>query len=186
MAQQAMQRMTVTEFLTFEDGTDTRYQLIDGDLMAMAPPARGHGALAARLIRLVGSVLKPPCDVIAEAGIVPDEASESFFVADIAVTCTPSLPSDPILPEPRLIVEVLSPSTTAIDLHRKLPAYRAMPSVQDVLIVATNEARIEHWHREVDSWKVRDLRPGDALAIEALGVTIDVGALYDGVLGEAS
>jgi Uma2 family endonuclease len=174
--------MTVAEFLTFEDGTDTRYQLIDGELMAMAPPMRGNGALAARLMRHIGNALGSGCEVIAQAGIVPEEDSDSFFVADLAVTCTASLASDPIVPAPRLIVEVLSPSTTATDLNRKLPAYRAMPSVQDVLIVATSEARVEHWQREADGWKVRDLRPGDMLEIAPLGVTIDVGALYDGVL----
>jgi len=182
MAQQAARRMTVAEFLDFEDGTDTRYQLIDGDLNAMAPPMRGHGALTMRTGRMIGAALKPGCEVIVQAGIVPDEASDSFFVADLAVTCSPSLASDPIIPEPRLIVEVLSPSTTATDLNRKLPAYRAMPSVQEVLIVATSEPRVEHWHREADGWKVRDLRPGDILAIETLGVTIDVAALYQGVL----
>lgn len=186
MAQHAGQRMTIAEFLDFDDGTDTRYELIDGELTAMAPPMRGHGALAARLIRMIGNGLSPPCEAISQAGIVPDEASNSFFVADIVVTCSASLASDPVIAEPRLIVEVLSPTTTATDLNRKLPAYRAMPSVQDVLIVASTERRIEHWQRHGDVWQVRDLRDQGVVRIEALAVAIDVDALYAGVLDPPS
>lgn len=182
MAQHAVKRMTVEEFLTFEDGTDVRYELIDGQPTAMAPPMRAHGALVMRLGRMIGNALRPPCEAIGEAGVVPDEASDSFFVADIAVTCTLSLPSDPIIADPVLIVEVLSPTTTASDLSRKLPAYRSMPSVLDILIVASTERRIEHWHRMADGWKVRDLREAGRLEIESLGIAIEVEALYAGVL----
>ena len=53
MAEPAIKRMTLDEFLCWEDGTDTRYELVGGFPAAMAPPARAHGMLCARLDRLV-------------------------------------------------------------------------------------------------------------------------------------
>jgi putative restriction endonuclease len=50
MAEPAIRRMTLEEFLRWDDGTDTRYELIDGFPVAMAPPAEAHRILAARLV----------------------------------------------------------------------------------------------------------------------------------------
>jgi Uma2 family endonuclease len=49
MAEPAIRHMTLAEFLRWEDGTDTRYELIAGSPVAMAPPTRAHGMLCARL-----------------------------------------------------------------------------------------------------------------------------------------
>ena len=47
MAEQAQTLMTVDEFLAWDDGTDTRYELVDGTVRAMAPPAGAHGTIVA-------------------------------------------------------------------------------------------------------------------------------------------
>ena len=49
MSEAAVKRMTLAEFLRWEDGTDTRYELLGGCPAAMAPPAIAHGILALRL-----------------------------------------------------------------------------------------------------------------------------------------
>jgi Uma2 family endonuclease len=52
MSEPAIGRMTLAEFLRWDDGTDTRWELVDGVPVAMAPPAVAHGILAARLAGL--------------------------------------------------------------------------------------------------------------------------------------
>src|SRR5215469_15126385 len=71
MAELAIKPMTLDEFLAWEDGTDTRYELIGGFPVAMAPPARAHGILCARLAGMIDIVLRSrrPCTVQSEAGI---------------------------------------------------------------------------------------------------------------------
>jgi len=49
MAAPAIKPMTLDEFLRWDDGTDTHYELIGGSPMAMAPPSEVHRALAIRL-----------------------------------------------------------------------------------------------------------------------------------------
>ena len=70
MAEPAIRRMTLGEFLHWEDGTDTRYELIDGFPMAMAPPARAHGMLCARLAGAIDAALRSrrPCSAQTAAG----------------------------------------------------------------------------------------------------------------------
>ena len=172
---------TLDEFLAFDDGTERRYELFDGQVVAMAPDSDVDGALVARLVVRIGGGLRPPCEVVIEAGIVPPECADSWYQADLAVTCA-GLTGQQFVAEPRLLVEVLSPSTAATDRDRKLPDYRTIPSLQDILVVSSSEPRIEHYRREADGWKIHDLRGGGTLRLEALGISIDLGELYGGVL----
>jgi hypothetical protein len=63
MAEPAIKHMTLAEFLSWEDGTDTRYELIGGLTMAMAPPARAHRMLFVRLGGMIDAGLRSrwPC-----------------------------------------------------------------------------------------------------------------------------
>jgi Putative restriction endonuclease len=47
MADVAEKRMTVAEFLTWDDGTDTRYELLDGRPVPMAPVTASHSIIVA-------------------------------------------------------------------------------------------------------------------------------------------
>jgi Uma2 family endonuclease len=92
MSELAIKRMTLAEFLSWEDGSDTRYELIDGFPVAMAPPAEAHRILAARLIARIDAALasRRPCNVQPEAGVLRAERGDSYFIADIAVICQPN------------------------------------------------------------------------------------------------
>ena len=79
-------------------------------------------------------------------------------------------------------MEVLSPSTAATDRDRKLPDYRTIPSLRDILVVSSSEPRIEHYRREADGWKIHDLRGEGSVRLEALGISLDLRELYAGVL----
>ncbi len=40
------QRLSLDDYLAYEEGTDTRYELVNGELIAMAQPKGRHGAIA--------------------------------------------------------------------------------------------------------------------------------------------
>jgi Uma2 family endonuclease len=182
MAQVKEKLWTLEEFLAFDDGTDTSYQLFEGRIVAMNPPLRGHGTLVARLTALVSGQLKLPCEVVAGAGIVPVNRRHSWYKADLIVTCTPGDPKDPFVAEPVLVVEVLSPTTSATDFSRKLPDYQQIPSMRDILLVSSLERLIRHWRRDPDGW-LEDAHRGSAtLRLSGLPVAIALPDLYDRIL----
>ena len=158
MASHAPQRMTLAAFLEWDDGTDRRYQLIDGVPVMMAPATEAHGELAAALCVEIGSRLKRPCRVISEAGITVPDRSDTYYVADLAVTCAPREPGRRMVAEPVLIVEVLSPSTghrwTAV---RKVADYRTLPSVRGDPDRLPRRATGQLQRRTADGWRVEDL-----------------------------
>ncbi len=66
--------------------------------------------------------------------------------------------TDEIL-NPRLVAEVLSPSTADRDRGSKFTTYRTIPSFREYLLVSQNEPLIEHyWQTDDRRWHLEDLR----------------------------
>lgn len=149
--------MTLAEFLDWDDGSDRRYELADGYALMMAPATEAHGELAARLTMQIGSRLQDPCRVISEAGIAIPDRADTYYIADLAVTCAPREPGRRMVVEPVLVVEVLSPSTGQVDRWRKVADYRTLQSVKEILVVFSDERRVEVQRRTPDGWRVEDL-----------------------------
>jgi Uma2 family endonuclease len=180
MAEAALELMTVEELLRWDDRSDRRYQLIRGAVVMMAPATRRHGVLASRVGRAVGARLRAPCEVQSEAGILLPDSRHDFYVADLAVSCSP-LGSEQWCPDPILVVEVLSPSTEDEVRHEKLPNYRRLPSLRHILLVSSEAVLIEHWRRPSLAWNREALRGGALLRLEALGIELPVDEIYAGL-----
>jgi Uma2 family endonuclease len=149
MAEPAIKPMTLDEFLRWDDGTDTRYELIGGCPAAMAPPAEAHSMLAVHWVSRIDAALsaRRPCRALIEAGITRPDRADTYFVADIAATCAPPVPGRQATEDPFLIVEILSPGTERHDRRAKLPAYRQIETVQEIALVASDEFYAETHRR---------------------------------------
>jgi Uma2 family endonuclease len=178
MVDVAQKRMTVTEFLIWDDGTDTRYELIDGRPVAMAPVAASHSIIVVNLGHALKSRLKAPCYAGSEAGVERPGRDDTFYEADIAVSCTPVTPGIAAIPGPVILIEVLSPSTIEHDRGRKAYDYRRVPSVQEIVLVASEQRHIVVWRRRGAKWEVEDLIGDAALELEAVGVQIPFAVIY--------
>lgn len=184
MAEPAVRPMTLDEFLRWDDGTDTRYELIGGFPVAMAPPAEAHGVLAARMAVLLESALatRRPCRTAMEAGVIRSDRADDFFIADIAVTCARPEPGRQHVKDPILLIEILSPSTERHDRRIKLPAYRQIESVQEILLIASDSRYAELHRRQGEQWITELLRgPEGTLSLASVGFESSMAELYDGI-----
>lgn len=184
MSEPATRGMTVDEFLRWEDGTDTRYELVGGFVYAMAPPAPPHGALFARLAGLIDAALRSrgPCIVQGEAGIAKPERNDTCYVADLAVTCQPVRAEDRLMRDPVLIVEILSPSTNAFDRNTKVPDYRRIASVHEILLIDSQTIFAEVLRREGDHWITEIVQgPAATLSLTSVPLTVAMADLYEGI-----
>jgi Uma2 family endonuclease len=184
MAEPALKRMSVDEFLRWEDGTDTRYELVDGVVVAMAPPARSHRILAARLGGAIDAALRRrrPCAAESEAGVARPDRADLCFVADIAVSCDPARRDEQLIPNPMLIVEILSPGTNAFDRNVKVPEYRQIPSVQEILLLDSTTAFAEILRRDGERWITEIVQGTEAtLSLASVPLTVAMSELYEGV-----
>lgn len=169
---------TIDDFIALEDDSDTRYELHAGHIVVMAPASMTHGELVPRLAAVLGRPLTSPCRVLTEAGITVRDRAESYYRADLVVTSEPRQRGQLWVNEPLVVVEVLSPSPTAIDFDRKLHDYRRMASLRHILLVDSERARIHHLTRDGERWVIGDVGPGERLRLDAIGAGLDVDELY--------
>ena len=184
MSELAIKPMSLGEFLRWDDGSDARYELVDGFPVAMAPPARAHGMLCARLAGLIDAGLRSrrPCAAQTEAGIALPDRDDSFYVADIAVSCRPYEHGDQLVKEPILLVEILSPGTEMHDRLTKVPTYRNIESVEEILLLDSETAYAEVLRREGERWTTTLVHGADAaLHLASTGLSVSMAELYDGI-----
>src|SRR5262249_19060761 len=151
MAETAQRRMSLAEFLGWDDGTDARYELIGGLAVAMAPPLEAHGTIVGNLARHIGNHLEPPCRVVAEAGLVPKDRRDTYYHVDLLVTCAPPVRGTGNPREPLIAIEVLSPSRATHDRRIKMLDYSRMPSIREIVVIDSRERRAQVWHRGDDA-----------------------------------
>ena len=178
MGEPAPRAMTASEFLLWDDGTDTRHELIDGAIVAMAPPSHVHGVIAGNAYSEIRLRLdhRPPCHGVVEAGIRLDQ--RNHYRADVAATCTEPQGA-PYVEEPFLIVEVISESSWRDDVGTKLQRYIALPSVREIWLIDSRERWVQVWRRAEDTWIVTmPLRGSAKFASEALAGEVELDDLY--------
>jgi Uma2 family endonuclease len=181
MADPAPRRMSLAEFYDWNPPGDTRYQLIEGTPVAMAPAGGPHQVMAGTVARKLGQALdrRPGCAVRIEAGIVPPWRRNTYYQADLAVSCRP-VEQDWETKDPILIVEILSPSTEDDDRKVKLPDYRRLPSVEEIVLIDPNRLHCEVYRRRADGGWLHDLLvDADArLRLESVGLDIPLLDVY--------
>ncbi|MEO5333477.1 MAG: Uma2 family endonuclease [Magnetococcus sp. YQC-5] len=171
--------VTVEAFLNRDDPDDLRCELLQGRVVAMAPPSPLHGKLVARLAVVLQRQLQAPCAVVVEAGIRVQEPADTFFQADLAVSCTPFGREARFLPDPVVIVEVLSPASQSHDRGNKVAGYRFLPSVREILLLSSTAWHVEWWHRTVEGWLVMDWIGRDIrLLLESIGTGFTLAEIY--------
>jgi Uma2 family endonuclease len=175
--------MTTAEFLAWDAPGPGRWQLVDGEPVAMAPASRTHGALQLELGSLIRNHLVAsgsPCTAITEPGIIPRIlASENFRIPELAVTCTRYETEEYDVSNPVLIVEILSPSNRA-ETWKNVWSYTTIPSLREILILSSTAMRAELLRRGSDeSWPASSsaIEDGD-LTLDSIDFTVALAAIY--------
>ena len=150
----------------------------------MAGGTPEHALLGARmLIQIGGQLAGGPCQPFTSDLAVELEAGGYYCYPDLTVVCGPVERSEhgPAATNPTVVVEGLSPSTFRWDRGGRAEAYRRVPSLQAVVFVATDRQSVEGFARDGERWVLIEPDADRRFRLDALGVSVDVGALYDGM-----
>jgi len=185
MAQAAHHRFTFDEYVRIEEESGIKHEFVAGGIFAMAGGTPEHAAVTANVARMLGNQLSgKPCRVYSPDLRVRVQASGLATYADVTVICG-SLDLDPADPKrhtavnPRVLVEVLSPSTEDYDRGDKLGHYKQIPTLEEVLLVAHDLREVELVRREPDgSWSRHIARDGETLRLRSLDCALSVAEIY--------
>lgn len=153
MSASVLPGMTADEFIPWAlaQPEGTRYELVHGQVIAMAPERLGHVRGKQRMFRLLADAIAAAglvCEALVDGAVVQVDAA-TVYEPDALVRCGPPLPDDTIrITDPLIVVEVLSPSSRSRDASLKLADYFRIPSVRHYLIVATDIRTVIHHARD--------------------------------------
>lgn len=183
-AKRAAPPMTVEEFLDWAARQPGEWELVDGWPRAMAPASTAHGAIQARAASLLDRHIedtRSPCRAVTEAAIVPSSFKRrNARGADLAITCSPPAEDEWAVKDPVFILEILPPSDER-DTRDNVWVYMTMPSVQQILLLASTALRGELFQRRGDgAWpeEAQSLAAGDVVRVEPIGFACPLEAFY--------
>jgi Uma2 family endonuclease len=184
MALPVHQRFSFEDYLALEETSTVKHEFSDGHVWAMAGGTPEHGALAANVIALLASQLRDrPCRIFTSDVRIRVKATGLATYPDVSVVCgkqktDPDDPKGSTLINPSLIVEVLSPSTEDYDRGEKLAHYKQIPSLDEIVLVAHEERRLEIWRREGDHWTLHVGRGEETASVASLGCELPLADVY--------
>ena len=176
-------RMDVSEFRLWMESRPEheRWELLDGAPMLMAPPRERHQRIVMNLAGRLDALAEPrDCRALPGLAILSAAMDDFAPIPDVVVRCEPPLPEG-YAADPLLVAEVLSPSTMSLDRGRKIDFYRTVPSLAVLLIVYSDEARVEVWRRAGDDWSVAALDLDGTLSLPELDGAVPVRDIYRGL-----
>lgn len=182
MASKPVAQMSVAEYVAFEAKSETRHELLDGEVFAMAGGTPEHAALAISVASLLHQALRgKPCRVYSSDMRVRVQATRLTTYPDVTVVCGKlEVDAEDRLAavNPVVIVEVLSESTASYDRGAKAAHYRRLPSLMEYVLVAQDEQRIELHRRVEGRWEIHEASVGEHLPLVSVGVELDVAEVY--------
>jgi Uma2 family endonuclease len=175
--------MSVKDYLALDDNSeDARYEYLDGELRMLAGGTNYHSAIIANATLALGQgIEKTSCWIFNSDARV--QISDSCYVyPDITISCDPrDQERDNALHYPHLIVEVLSRTTEDIDRGRKRIYYLECPTLQEYVIIDSQNVHVEVYHREDDGWKLHIYEPGSTVYIASFNLHFPIESLYRGM-----
>jgi Uma2 family endonuclease len=187
MAEPQLRRMSQDEFFAWQERQDRLYELVDGvpvlPLKMMTGASQAHDRVVVNIIaslhrQLRGTPCRPTTDDLAIR--IP---AGNIRRPDVTVECGQAGRRELAVREPRVVIEVLSPSTMSFDRIRKLPEYQTIPPVMHILLVDTEAPRIDLLSRNADGGWDRSNHDGIDARVElpAIQASLTLADVFEGL-----
>lgn len=161
MTAQPKRYTTEEAYLEFEQTSVGKHEYFHGEIYAMTGGTEAHNLLSGNTYAALHAQLRRrPCRVYNSDQRIKVQATGLYTYPDVTIVCGQPQFMDQLrltLLNPTVIIEVLSPSTERYDRGMKFQNYRTIPTLQDYLLIAQDNHRIEHYIRqETGEWLLRE------------------------------
>lgn len=184
MSDPALQRWTVEQFFEWQARQTERYELVDGFPVRMMPGARNvHDDIVVNLLaELRGQLRGSGCRPFTSDGSI-ETLPGQIRRPDIGVDCGRRDPNGVKAALPRMVAEVLSPTTRDFDSYDKRAEYELVDSLDYIMLIDPNVAYVDVWSRGTDRVWSHQVAEGleNTVRMPAIGVTLALAEIYEGV-----
>jgi Uma2 family endonuclease len=180
--------MTLDEYMEFEEQSSFRCEYVNGVVHAMSGPSVAHVRITGELFVALKTHLRgSPCEPF-----VPDvmllirsKTDELVYHPDLVVACNREEWGKNYVCNPKLVIEVLSPSTKHIDRREKAMNYRRVDSVEEYVLLEQDKHQVIV-HRRAENWKPHLYMGPQAIAeFRCIELSVPLAEIYGGTLPSA-
>ncbi len=189
-------KMTEAQYHELERlSPDCKYEYIDGVAYMMSGGSVAHDRIAYNARLALDLHFRSRLCTVFGADVqvflaLKKNGKPHFVYPDVTVSCdvADSRSDNTLIEAPRLVVEVLSPSTETKDRGTKFKAYQSQETIQEIVLVSQFAQYIEVWQRNEQeptnpqAWHYRHYGPGDTVALVSIDIQIEVAAFYRGLV----
>lgn len=182
-----LHRLTLAEFLQWEDAQAERHEFYRGDIFAMVGGTARHNRVILNLASCIdGHLDGTGCQVFTE-NMKLQLADDGILYPDVMVTCGKAEAGDElVVTDPKLIIEVLSPSTKGYDKRDKFILYRTLPSLREYVLIDPEKRQVEVFTlADAGAWLLTDQTGAGALTLQAIDLVMPFEQVFKGVVREA-
>ncbi|HVK83779.1 MAG TPA: Uma2 family endonuclease [Kofleriaceae bacterium] len=169
------------EYLSLEANSDTKHEWINGLIYAMSRGTPEHGRLSAAMVRALPQ--SADCRVYSSDTLLYIETAQHSTYADASIVCGAILTRGAkdkngkslgeAITNPRVVVEVLSRSTEQRDRNERFALFQQLDSLEEYVLVAQDERRIEVRRRDGRNWITDTRVGGETIRIHGLEIAVD-------------
>ena len=177
-------RLTPEQYLAIERAAEFRSEFFRGEMFAMVGASRKHNLIALSFAAEIRQQLKDRnCEVYQSDMRVKVNKTGLYTYPDVVATCDQPRFEDKqvdTLLNPRVVVEVLSPSTELWDRGKKFAHYRAIESLREYVLIAQDHVLVERFTLNADGqWALLDYRTlDDTLILDSISCQIKLSEIY--------
>lgn len=181
---QTPQKMTVEEYLEWEAQQEIRHEYVNGEVFAMTGNTIPHNDIALNFYTALRPHLRfTGCRMNVSDVKLQVSFQSRYYYPDVIVSCDPQdLNSRQFIQNPKIIVEVLSPSTSAKDRDEKCTCYLKIPTLQEYILIDAEKIFVERYCRgEGRMWLYYSYTAGEIITLSSIGFNLPIALLYEGV-----
>ena len=174
--------LTLAEFLAWEERQPTKHEYHDGAVFAMAGSTDDHGQIVVNLSAIIRPAMRgSTCRVyVNDIKVVTDYPASRY--PDLLVTCDQRDAADRYIKRhPKLIIEVLSPGTAAVDASDKLDEYQTISELEEYVLIDSRKVSARVYRRAGNQLTTGPAVVADDLELRSLGMSISLADIYEDV-----
>lgn len=177
-------KISVGEYLESEKSSSVKHEFVEGEIYAMAGTSIRHNRIIKNLVEKLSSHLRGSgCEPLFIDIKVYLKKLKRFYYPDLLIVCGEINQGEHFTDKPKVIIEVLSPSTALTDRREKMFAYKEIESLDEYILIEQDKIYAEIYRRRRDSnlWDWIEFFPEEEIEFASVDFKMPMSEIYEGV-----
>src|SRR5436309_13402160 len=188
MSTNLQENVTLEEYFELDLASDEKLEYWNGNVWSMSGASPAHNLIVINTgAEVRAQVIDKGCLIFPSDMSITVPSYPPYRYPDLTALCArpefERIGGVDVLLNPALIVEVLSPSSEALDRGDKFSYYQSIPTFQEYLLIAQHRPYVSHyWKQEGGLWLLNDsTNLSDVISCNSVPCELSLTAIYRGV-----